>query len=66
MNSGPFREPPQERVEYLVVFSNDNGKALSRELTRHAANGFRVVPGGSATGGYDSGLYVIMQRTTTE
>jgi len=64
MGNGPFREQPQERIEYLVVFGV-NAQALSKDLTRYAADGYRVIPGGAGTGGYDSGLYVLLQRTTT-
>lgn len=64
MGNGPYRKPPQERVEYLVVFGCD-AQGISKDLTRYAEDGYRVIPGGTGTGGYDRGLYVLMQRTTT-
>ena len=62
MGNEPFRELPQEWVEYLVVFGC-NVQDLSKDLTMRAADGYRVVPGSPGTGGYALGLCVVMQRT---
>lgn len=60
----PYRAPPEERVEYAVVYGTDPD-AIAKKLTAHAADGFRVVPGGAASGGESRGIYYLMQRTTT-
>lgn len=63
MSDGPHRELSAEQVEYRVVYGTDVG-SLSKVLTEFAAAGFRVVPGGTASGGEVRGVYYLLERRT--